>query len=118
VLERAHLTHLSSFHLGRSVLQRQAVRLQNIARERYIDKAAQTLCAIAQAEPQLSRDALLDEAQTRMLEAIAALRQMPMRGWRRDSRRTGRNGPPTLALAPLHGRVVCAYHLKPGRFTA
>ena len=76
-LERAHLTHLSRFHMGRSMLHRQAARLREIARERYIDEAARTLRAIARAEPQLSRDARLEETQSRMLEAIKALRWAP-----------------------------------------
>ena len=79
-LERAHLTHLSRFHMGRNVLHRHSARLRDIARERYIDQAAQSLRTIARAEPQLSRDARLEEAQARMLEAIAALRRRPMRG--------------------------------------
>lgn len=127
-LERAHLTCLSRFHVGRTGLHRHAARLRGIARERYIDQAARTLRAIAQAEPQLSRGALLEEAQTRMLEAIAALRRMPMQGWRHEISvgvRTGLSSltfaPLTLArpaLAPLHGRAVSAYHEAPGRLTA
>jgi succinoglycan biosynthesis protein ExoV len=79
-LERAHLTHMSRYHLGRNVLRQQAARLRGIARERHIQQAADALIAIAGAEPQLSLGTRLDEAQTRMMEAIAALRRMPTRG--------------------------------------
>jgi succinoglycan biosynthesis protein ExoV len=92
-LEQAHLTQLSRFHMGRSVLRRHSARLQSIARQRYIDQAAATLRTIAQAEPQLSRRSALDEAQTRMLEAIAVLRRLPMRGWRKDAKECGKGGP-------------------------
>jgi succinoglycan biosynthesis protein ExoV len=109
-LERAHLTQLSRFHMGRSVLYRQAARL------RYIDRAAQSLRAIAQVEPQLSSGALLDEAQSRMLEAIAALRRTPMRGWRHDGQGGVRNGAPLAP--PLDGRPVSACEEMPGRLTA
>lgn len=112
-LERAHLTHLSRFHIGRHVLYRQAARLRRIARERYIEAAARSLRTIAQAEPQLSHAALLDGAQTRMLEAVEALRRMPMRGWRRD-----RAGGPPIAPSPLQDLTVSAYHETPGRLSA
>ena len=79
-LERAHLTHLTRFHLGRRVLHHQAARLRGIAPQRHIDRAAQALRVIARAEPQLSRGALLEQAQNRMMETIAALRRQPMRG--------------------------------------
>ncbi len=82
-LEQAHLTHLSRFHMGRKVLLRQAAWLRGFARERYVDRAASGLRTVAQVEPRLSRSALLDEAQSRMLEAIEALRRSPMRGWPR-----------------------------------
>jgi succinoglycan biosynthesis protein ExoV len=79
-LERAHLTHLSRFHLGRSMLRRRAAQLRGIARDRHIEQAARALRGIAAAEPQLSRQSRLDEAQTRMMEAIAALRRRPAQG--------------------------------------
>lgn len=93
-LERAHLTHLSRFHMGRNMLHRQAARLRRIARDRYIDQATKALRAITRAEPRLSRDALLDQAQTRMLEAISGLRRQPMRGWRHNGLGDGRAEPP------------------------
>ena len=93
VLERAHLTHLSRFHLGRGLLRGQAARLRRIAGERHVDRAAQALRAIAGEEPRLSRAALLDTAQSRMLEAIAALRRSPMLGWRREDIGRGQAAP-------------------------
>jgi succinoglycan biosynthesis protein ExoV len=85
-LERVYLTRLSRFHIGRGVLQRQAARIREIARDRYIDQAAHALGAITGVEPQLSRATLLDRAQTRMLETIATLREVPLRGWRHGAR--------------------------------
>jgi len=87
VLERAYLTRLSRFHLGRGLLHHQAARLRSIAGERYVDRAASALRAIAGAEPRLSRDTLLDTAQSRMLETIAVLRRSPMLGRQRDRER-------------------------------
>jgi succinoglycan biosynthesis protein ExoV len=113
VLERAHLTRLSRFHIGRRVLQRQAARLRDIARDRYIDQAARALRAIIGTEPQLSRDTLLDRSQTRMMEAIAALRRQPMQGWRQSPRCSGQPGTPLL-----HARSVSAYHDMPDRLIA
>lgn len=101
-LERAHLSRLSRFHLGRGLLHRHAARLRDIARRSYIDRAAETLRAIASAEPELSRDTLLDDAQSRMLEAIEALRRAPMRGWR-----LGRASGPRQP-APLEAQALSA----------
>jgi succinoglycan biosynthesis protein ExoV len=120
-LERAHLTGLSRYHLGRRVLHRQAARLRNIASQRHIDRAAHALHAITRREPQLSRDVLLDAVQDRMMEAIAALRSQPMRGWRHDSHNRNWTAPAS-ALGPLltslHGNGDSAYQDVPGRLTA
>ena len=116
-LERAHLTHLSRFHLGRRVLHHQASRLRRIAGQRHIDLAAQALRAVARAEPQLSRSVPLEEAQYRMMEAIAALRRQPMRGWGHDSGNRDRSAP-LAPSASLHGNGICAYQNVPGRLTA
>jgi succinoglycan biosynthesis protein ExoV len=109
-LERAHLTHLSRFHLGRRVLHDHASRLHGIARQRHIDGAAQALRAATRAEPQLSPGARLQDAQYRMMEAIAALRRQPMRGAWQDK---GQGKPPSL-----HRNGDCAYQDVPGRQTA
>jgi succinoglycan biosynthesis protein ExoV len=81
-LEHAHLTAVARFHRGRGLLRHEAARLRGIARNWYIEKAADALRAAAKAEPRLSRNALLDNAQTRMMEAIDALKRTPMRGRR------------------------------------
>jgi succinoglycan biosynthesis protein ExoV len=97
-LERAHLTALSRYHFGRSILRRRAGLLRGIARNRHIEQAAHALGIAAAAPPQLSRRALLDQAQSRMMEAIASLRRAPLAGW---------------GLAPcrktLRGAAVSAY---------
>jgi succinoglycan biosynthesis protein ExoV len=80
-LERAHLSHLSRFHIGRHILHSHATRLHGIARGRHIDQAARALRAVTGVEPQLSQDAALERAQSRMLEAIDRLRRLPLRGW-------------------------------------
>jgi succinoglycan biosynthesis protein ExoV len=113
-LERAHLTHLSRFHLGRRVLHHQAARLHGLARQRHIDRAALALRAIIRAEPQLSRSTLLQDAQSRMMEKIAALRRQPMCGCRAKEL----PGAPHAPSASLHGNGVCAYQDVPGRLTA
>ena len=100
VLERAHLTHLARFHLGRGLLHGQAARLRRIAGERHVDRAAQALRAIADEEPRLSRETLLDSAQSRMLEAIVALQRSPMLGWRREGLSRAL-GTPDAGGAPL-----------------
>ena len=49
-LERAHLHAFGTvIHIGRGILRRQAGRLHGIASERYIERAARALRAIAQA---------------------------------------------------------------------
>jgi succinoglycan biosynthesis protein ExoV len=103
VLERAHLTRLARFHIGRGVLHRHAARLHGLGRRRHVEQAAETLRAIAGAEPTLSRDTTLDDAQSRMLEAIAALRRAPMRGWRLG--RAAAGGPEPPAHNPPTGWV-------------
>jgi succinoglycan biosynthesis protein ExoV len=116
-LERAHLTHLSRFHLGRRVLHHQAARLRGIAGQRHIDRAAQALRAIARGEPQLSRSTLLKDAQDRMLEAIAELRRQPLCGWRGDDHTRDRGASPAPS-ASLRGNGDCAYQDVPGRLIA
>lgn len=112
-LERAHLSRLSRFHLGRRVLHHQAARLRGLAGQQHIDRAAQALRAVARCEPQLSRSTLLKDAQGRMMEAIAALRRQPMRGWRDNDHMGDRSVP-----SSLHGNSRCAYQDVPGRLTA
>jgi succinoglycan biosynthesis protein ExoV len=110
-LERAHLTQLSRFHMGRGVLLRHAARLHRFGRRRHVEQAAETLRAIADVEPRLSRDTALDEAQTRMLEAIAALRRAPMRGWRLGKVSVGAVGTRTEDC----GNPPVGWEWEPGR---
>jgi hypothetical protein len=109
-LERAHLTRVSRFHTGRMLLTRHAARLRNIRREQYIGQAVEALHAASRAEPRLSRDTLLDEAQTRMMEAIAVLRRAPRPGEGIGVRQPARK--------PLQARAVSAYLDMPGRLPA
>jgi succinoglycan biosynthesis protein ExoV len=102
-LERAHLSHLSRFHIGRHILHNHATRLHGIARDRHIDQAARALRAITGVEPQLSNDASLERAQSRMLEAIARLRPLPSRGWPAYD-----DASACIDAPPLHGRSICA----------
>ncbi len=109
VLERVHLTHLARFHLGRDLLRRQAARLRGLAGERHVDRAAQSLRALTYLEPRLSRAALLDSAQSRMLEAIAGLQRAPMRGWRREGRDCEQDRPEAKGLSmPARTRASLA----------
>jgi succinoglycan biosynthesis protein ExoV len=110
-LERAYLSPLSRFHMGRNLLSGQATRLRGIARDRHIAQAAEALRGVAEEEPQLSLASNLDRGQARMMDAIAALRRAPMPGMRPAPR-----GPD--AAKPLHGRAVSAYDAMPGRLTA
>jgi succinoglycan biosynthesis protein ExoV len=81
-LERVHLSRLSDYHMGRRVMHRRGAMLRGIASRRHIDRAADAMRLAAGAEPRLSGDAMLDRAQSRMLETIAVLRGAPMHGWR------------------------------------
>lgn len=85
-LERAHLTPLSQFHLGRRVLTHQAARLHNVAPHRFIARAAKALRAAAGADPSLSRDTVLAQRQGRMMEAIGQLARAPLNAWQTNGR--------------------------------
>ena len=99
LLERAHLSALARFHTGRRVLAGQAARLRAIARNGHVDRAALALRIAAGGAPQLSRPAALDRGQTRMMDAIAALRRAPWNGWR----------PAARTLSYLHEQGDSAY---------
>ena len=68
------------------------------------------LHAASRAEPRLSRDTLLDDAQTRMMEAVAVLRRAPPPGEGIGVRQPARK--------PLQARAVSAYLDMPGRLPA
>ena len=80
VTEWAGTSALSSFHTTRVWLGRMEQRMDRIIPERLIGRAAQALRLAANAAPQLSADAVLDRCQSRMLDAVQALRVQPLRG--------------------------------------
>ena len=106
LLEHAHLTSLSRFHLGRRILGRQADRLRAIARDRFVDRAAGALRRAAEREPTLSRPESLDRSQARMAGAIEILRRTPIL----DAVRP--------VSPPLLPRPISAYQDMPGRLPA
>ena len=79
-LERAHLSGVARFHLGRCLLTHQARRLRVLAQGRYMEQAAEALRVAMRAEPSLSHDAALERGQTRMMEAVEVLRRMAPAG--------------------------------------
>ncbi len=112
-LERAYSTPLSRFHRGRALLERQASRLRAVAHAHHIEQAAQTLRAAARVEPLLSADRSLDRCQTRMMEAITALRRLS----RPEPRMAMREIRPAH-LAASRDHAISAYDEAPGRLTA
>ena len=78
LLERARVSRLAAFHAGRGLLDRHAERLRGVASEWFVDRAARSLYRAALAVPQLSCRSALDRCQTRMLEQLHTLRQMPL----------------------------------------
>lgn len=105
LLERAHLSGLSRYHAGRGVLSHQAARLRDLARGRYIDRAAQALGAAAAAEPRLSRPAALERSQARMMDAVAALRLAPRPRDTRDRPRVQPDRATPLPARPAPARA-------------
>ena len=75
-LERAHLSGVARFHLGRRLLTHQARRLHVLAQGRYMEQAAGALRLAMRAEPCLSHDDALERGQARMMEAVGVLRHM------------------------------------------
>jgi succinoglycan biosynthesis protein ExoV len=73
---------LQSFHATRAWLDRQEQRLQKITSGRLIDRAIRALRQAANAASQLSADSALDRCQSRMLDAVHAMRVHPLRGAR------------------------------------
>lgn len=110
-LERAYLTPLSRFHLGRGLLTRESRRLRDLARARFVEQAAERLYRAARSEPVLSAGTALDLGQSRMLEAVAALRRGPVPGRHRPAWERA----DSQLLQP---RGVSAYQDMPGRLTA
>jgi succinoglycan biosynthesis protein ExoV len=71
---------LGSFHMGRMWLDRQDRRHETIPAERMVTRAGNALRLTAQAPPQLSAEHVLDRCQSRMLDAVQAIRTNPLRG--------------------------------------
>ena len=80
---------LGSWHAGRMWLVRQDKRLETMAlegriagvgAERLVARAGQALRLAARVSPQLSDERVLDRCQSRMLDAVQAIRVDPMRG--------------------------------------
>ncbi len=79
LLERARLSGLTSFHMGRGMLDRHAERLRRVAPGWFMERAARSLHQAAMAPPQLSCRAALDRCQSRMLDRLHTLRWAPLR---------------------------------------
>lgn len=77
--EQLHASFLGTVRPARAVLDRTAPWLAGAARQRFIERAAESLSTAAGAAPQLSSAMALDRCRARMLERIEALRQEPGR---------------------------------------
>jgi succinoglycan biosynthesis protein ExoV len=106
MLEWGETSWLSCFHTTRGWLSRMQPRLTTISLERLLAQASEALRRAAEASPQMSTDRTLDRCQSRMLEAVDAMRAHPLRG-------------PSLTAAapPLRSRLPAtgnsAYQLNP-----
>ena len=78
--EWAAASPLGAFHPTRTWLGRQQPWLAKATPERLVARAARALRLAANATPQQSADTTLDRCQSRMLDAIHALRLQPLRG--------------------------------------
>ncbi len=76
--EWANASRLGAWHATRAWLDRQQTRLQTMTSERQIQRAAEALRVATYATPQLSADKAIDRCQSRMLDALHALRLQPM----------------------------------------
>jgi succinoglycan biosynthesis protein ExoV len=95
---------LSSWHNTRTWMQRQAPCLQRVGADRLLERAAKALCRLAAEPAQQSRDTALDRCQSRMLDAVAALRVEPFR--------TAVRSPAAGSRSRLHRSDESAYHLS------
>ncbi|WP_158922319.1 polysaccharide pyruvyl transferase family protein [Acidisphaera sp. S103] len=78
--EWAGASALGTFHPTRTWLSRRELLLAKATPERLVVRAGQALRRAVNAAPQQSADATLDRCQSRMLDAVHALRLHPMRG--------------------------------------
>jgi succinoglycan biosynthesis protein ExoV len=79
VPEWAWASALGGLHTARLWLGRNEHVLAEIATERLVAQAGRALGLAARTAPQLSPDSALDRCQSRMLDAVAALRRQPRR---------------------------------------
>jgi succinoglycan biosynthesis protein ExoV len=79
VSEWAASSTLGSFHVTRAWLGRHEQRLGLMTSERLVARAGQVLRRAARVSPQLSADTALDRCQSRMLDAMRAMRVKPLR---------------------------------------
>jgi succinoglycan biosynthesis protein ExoV len=77
--EWAGTSYLASFHATRAWLDRHKDRLTRMPSGPFVVRASQALRRAANAVPQMSTDGALDRCQSRMLEAIRAIRANPLR---------------------------------------
>jgi succinoglycan biosynthesis protein ExoV len=80
LFEWAGTSRLNAFHAVRSWLSRRETALRQLSPERFAARAGQALRLAARAAPQLSANTALDRCQTRMLDAVNAIRISPLRG--------------------------------------
>jgi succinoglycan biosynthesis protein ExoV len=106
VAEWACNSHLGSWRPAHAWLDRQQQRLAMISPARLVASAAEALRKAASSTPQLSTASTLDRCQSRMLEAVHAMRLRPLRG----VSSTASDGHPRTRL---HGGENSAYQLTP-----
>lgn len=97
LLEWAETSWLGRFHTTRVWLRRMEPRLATVTSERLVARASEALRRAAAASPQLSAERTLDRCQSRMLDAIDAIRAQPLRAPSRVAR-------PPVAIALASGR--------------
>jgi succinoglycan biosynthesis protein ExoV len=96
---------LRSWHHTRVLLSRHEHRLEMLTSDRLVARAARALRSAAQATPQLSSEAALDRCQSRMLDAVQAIRVNPLRT-------ASRFAPRVVSRSRLRASDDSAYHLK------
>jgi succinoglycan biosynthesis protein ExoV len=78
ITEWAGNSWLRSWHHTRILLSSQEHRLGKLTSERMVARAAKALMSAAQVTPQLSSQTALDRCQSRMLDAVQAIRVNPL----------------------------------------
>lgn len=103
--EWAGTIRLGSWPTTHKWMDPHAGRLETIASDRLIARASRALRMAAQATPQLSSGSALDRCQSRMLDAVHAMRIEPLRG-------ISRFASVTQSRQSLQASDVSAYQLK------